>query len=85
MTRTVENFIEEIIADPVLKEQLKQLVRERVNVMPDTLRMAVGSQELSKGDLLRHVAEEDEIGRQVMEIELEFLQDLASGRVYAHD
>jgi len=71
------------IMDSELKEQLKRLVLERINVMPDTLRMAVGSTELTKTDIVKHVRDEDEIGRQVIEMELSFLRDLASGAVYA--
>ena len=71
------------IMDPELREQLKRLVLERINVMPDTLRMAVGSTELTKTDIVKHVRDEDEIGRQVIEMELSFLRDLASGAVYA--
>ncbi|MEK7613101.1 MAG: hypothetical protein AAB449_03090 [Patescibacteria group bacterium] len=81
MNETRENF-EELIVDPSLKEQLKKLVLERINVMPNTLRVAVGSEELTKEDMLRHVREEDETGKQLMEAELSFLRDLASGAVY---
>ena len=77
--------IEDIIADPELKEQLKKLVLERINVMPDTLRMAIGSVELTKEDLIQRVREEDELGKQVMEMELEFLRALARGAVYANE
>ena len=74
---------EETIFDAETKKQLKQLVLERINVMPDTLRIAVGSMELTKKDVAQHVRDEDEIGQQMMNMELEFLQDLASGAVYA--
>ena len=69
--------------NPELRERLKRLVLERINVMPDTLRMAVGSIELTKTDIVKHVRDEDEIGQQVIEMELDFLRDLASGAVYA--
>ncbi len=85
MNEDTKNPIEEIIADPDLLEDLKKIVLERVNVMPDTLRIAVGSEELTKEDVARHVQDEDEVGKQVMEMEWEFLRDLASGAIYAHD
>ena len=53
--------------------------------MPDTLRIAVGSEELTKKDVMRHVQDEDEVGKQMMEMEWEFLRDLASGAIYVHD
>ncbi len=76
---------EELISDPELKEQFKNLVLERVKVMPDTLCVAVGSVDLTKKELAQHVQEEDDIGRQIMDMELEFLRDMASGAVYAHE
>lgn len=85
MNRSAQNEIDKIIADPILLENLKKIVLERVNVMPDTLRIAVGSEDLTKEDIVRHVQNEDEIGKQVMEVEWEFLRDLASGAIYAHE
>ena len=51
MNNKVENSIQDIISDPELCEQLKKLVLERVGSMPDTLRMSVGSEELTKDDI----------------------------------
>jgi len=76
-------ILNEISQDAELMEQLKKLVLERVGAMPDSLNLAVGSTEITKNDLLAHVQQEDEIGRQFMEMELEFLRDLGSGAVYA--
>ena len=85
MNEDTKNPIEEIIADPDLLENLKKIVLERVNVMPDTLRIAVGSEELTKKDVMRHVRDDDEVVKQMMEMEWEFLRDLASGAIYVHD
>ena len=85
MNSKTKNQINEIISDPELREQLKTLVLERINVMPDTMRIAVGSEEFSKPDLIEHIQQEDEIGRQMMEVDLEFLRDLASGAIYGSE
>jgi hypothetical protein len=77
--------IESVVADPKLREQLKALVLGRISVMPDTLRIAIGSMELGKDDIARHVEEGDAIGTQMMEMELGFMRDLASGAIYAND
>lgn len=77
------NSVEESVMTPELKEYLKKLVLERVSVMPSTLRMAVGSLELTREDLTRHVEEGDEIGQQIIEMNLDFLRDIASGAIYA--
>lgn len=72
------------VFDPQLKEQLKRLVLERISVMPNTLSIAVGSESLTKQDMLDHVENGDETGRQIIEMELSFLRDLASGAVYVN-
>lgn len=82
MSKSVKTF-DEIVLDKKLKKQLKELVVARIRVMPSNLRLAIGTKQLSKEDLEKHVEKEDEIGAQIMEMELEFLQDLASGAVYA--
>jgi hypothetical protein len=75
----------EIISDPELRKQLKSIVLERANAMPETLRIAVGSEQFGKKDLIGHIEEEDEIGEQMMAMELGFLQALSSGSIYGND
>ena len=75
-------ILNEISRDAELMEQLKKLVLERVGAMPDSINLAVGSAEITKKKLLEHVQQEDEIGRQFIEMELEFMRDLGSGAVY---
>lgn len=82
---TSDDQVTDIIADPELRRQFKQLVLERISTMPETLRVAVGASQLAPHDMAEHVRSEDEIGRQVMEIELEFLRDLATGAVYGSE
>lgn len=85
MTTQEEQITKEIETDPELREQLKKLVLARAQVMPDTLGISVGSNKLSREDLVKHIEQEDEVGKQMMEMELEFLRDLASGAVYSHE
>lgn len=77
--------LEEIISNPALNEELKKLVLERVNVMPDTLNIAIGSEKMTREALKKHVEKGDEIGIQIMETELEFLRALASGTIYGKE
>ena len=61
------------------------MVLARIEVMPQDLEMAVGDRQLSKQELHEHVLKADEIGQEIMEAELEFLQDMASGIVYSYE
>lgn len=79
------NVFQDIFEDPEAVKELKQLVLARIQVMPDTLNMAIGSEALSKKDLINHVKKQDDLGKQIMEMELEFIQDLASGAIYKNE
>lgn len=63
--------------------QMRELTLERLQRMPDTLAVAIGSQDFGKNDLLAHVRSGDEIGRQIIDREMEFLRDSARGTIYA--
>jgi len=63
------------------KNKLKEIVLARLQVMPDNVSVAMGNDNYSKQDLVKHVESEDEIGTQIMAMDLEFLQDLASGAI----
>lgn len=64
------------------KNELRDLVLARLKVMSDSINVSIGSKQLNKKDLISHVEKEDKLGQQIMLIELEFLQDLASGKIY---
>ena len=70
--------------DQTLKK-LKELVLARLTVMPQDISISIGDKNLDKKALTDHVQSEDEIGKQMMEMELEFLQDPASGAIYGHE
>lgn len=64
------------------REQLKSIVIARLEIIPSYLRLSVGESEYSKEDAIEHVRKEDNIGRQVMIAQLQFMQDLARGNIY---
>lgn len=74
--------IEDIISDTELGPQLKALVLERISVMPSTINIVIGTTEVDKQDIIGHVEAEDDIGKQMMEMELDYLRDLVSGAIY---
>lgn len=53
--------------------------------MPQDLEVAIGDSQLSKQELYEHVLQSDETGQEIMEAELEFLQDMASGAIYNYE
>lgn len=80
-----EETTRDIISNPEFREQLKAIVLERANAMPETLRIAIGSEKFNKDDLIKHIEDEDEVGKQMMAMELGFLQALTSGAIYKNE
>lgn len=66
-------------------KKLKEIVLARLSVMPEDVSVSIGDKNLGKEELVEHVQSEDEIGKQMMEMDLEFLQDMASGAIYGHE
>lgn len=77
--------MEDIFSDPELSEQLKNLVLERVGTMPETLGVFLDSKSLTKNDMHYHVKQVDAVGKEIMEMELRYLRDLVSGKVYSYE
>ncbi len=73
---------DQIFQDKDLLEQLKKLTIERLKAMPENTELAIGSDRYSKSDLITHVTAIDDLGKEIMSIQLVFLQDLASGEIY---
>lgn len=48
------------------KEQLKKIVLARLNVMPTDVSVTIGSENLTKEQLVKHVQSEDEVGKQML-------------------
>ncbi len=64
-------------------EDIKQLVVERLKATSGDLKISIGGEgAFSKEDLIKRVEEGDDIGQKVMEIQMEYLRDLASGKIY---
>ncbi len=62
-------------------EEIKKLVLIRLETMPDTIRVSIGSEgkELSKYDLIEHVKREDSLGKTIIEMQLRYLQAMKTG------
>ncbi|HUV47117.1 MAG TPA: hypothetical protein VMW29_03205 [Candidatus Bathyarchaeia archaeon] len=64
------------------KEDIKRLVIERIKAGSRDLRIAVGSKTFNKTSILQSIQKEDSFGRQIVEAQISYLKDLASGKIY---
>lgn len=64
-----------------ISEDLKNLVLERLDKLPPSKRFFIGSDKngFKKKDLMEHVEKEDEIGKDIIDMEMSFLRALKDG------
>ena len=63
-----------------ISEDIKQLVILRLETLPSDKKISIGSYgDFRKEELITHVEKDDEIGKKMVEIEIEFLRALKKG------
>ncbi len=67
---------------PELQNQIKELVIARILTLPEDVSLSVGDEDLKRGQLIEHVQKEDEVGKDIIDMQLEFIRDMASGALY---
>lgn len=66
-----------------ITKDIKELVKARLGVLPSNVHISIGSEgALSKEELIEHVEQADEIGKKIIQIDMEFLQALKRGEFY---
>lgn len=69
-----------------ISKEIKDLVLARLDVMPSSMKISIGSYgAFSKEDLKEHVEKEDEIGKKVIEVQMSFLRAIKEGKLYAQN
>jgi len=62
-------------------EELKELILARIEVMPSNLKLSIGNfGTFTKQELMEHVKKGDEEGKQIMQMQINFIKALTSGR-----
>lgn len=69
------------IPDKETKEDIRKLVIERIKATSDELKISIGSMTYSKSDILRSLEKEGELGQEIIEIQMEYLKDMAQGAI----
>ena len=63
-------------------KELKELVLARIGVMPSNYKLSVGSKgTFTKEQIINHIKERDEIGIQIIDMEMGFIKALTSGKL----
>jgi len=67
----------------IISQTEKELVIARLETYPNNIGTLIGNNKpYSKKDLIDNVIQNTNIGKQIVDIELSYLKDLASGKIY---
>lgn len=69
--------------ESAVDEDIRELVIARVRATPKNVRVSIGSQDYTKEQLIENVEENTEVGKEIIEIQMQYLRALASGAIYA--
>ena len=62
--------------------ELKELVMARLDVMPPNFKLSIGNKgTFDKKELMDHVKKGDDVGNQIIEMQVNFIKALTSGRL----
>lgn len=66
--------------DKVTNEEIRKLVIERLKTLPSDKKISIGSDgDFSRDQLIAAVEKEDDVGKKIIEVQLEFLRSLKEG------
>lgn len=68
--------------DKETQEDIKKLVMARIKAASDDLAISIGSEEYTKEAILKSVEAGDELGQEIIEMQMEYLRDMAEGAIY---
>ena len=67
----------------VTKAYIKQLVIARINASSNNLKFMIGCQKtMTKQELIENILKGNKIGKEIIDLQLEFLRDMAEGKIY---
>jgi len=69
-------------SDKETQEDIKKLVIARIKAASDDLAVSIGSKEYTKEQMLKSVEIGNELGQEIIKIQMEFLRDIAEGVIY---
>lgn len=70
------------VKDKDLQEYIKGLVIARINALSKDLEISVGGENVTREQILESVKEGNELGQEIIEMQLKFLRDVARGKIY---
>ncbi len=65
------------------EDEIKELVIARIKTLPSDKKMSIGSEgDFTRDELIEHVEKKDDLGKKVIEVQMEYLRLLKEGIFY---
>lgn len=68
--------------DKELQKYIKELVIARISALSKDLEISVGGENVTKEQILESIKEGNELGQEIIEMQLKFLRDITEGKIY---
>lgn len=66
-----------------VEDEIKQLVIARLQTLPEDVGISIGAEgDFNKNELISHVEQDDDIGKQIVEVEMNFLRAMQNNIFY---
>lgn len=65
-----------------IKEDMKKIAIARINTFSDDLGIIIGNKKYTKKEILESIENGDDTGQEVIDSQIEYLRDMASGAIY---
>ncbi|MEK7517067.1 MAG: hypothetical protein AAB583_00825 [Patescibacteria group bacterium] len=63
-------------------KEMQKLVLARLRASSDNLTISIGSTEYTKQEMLESVEKVTDLGKEIIEAQIEYLRDMATGAIY---
>lgn len=72
------------LEDKKVREKARELVIERIKASSNNLKICIGSQKTaySKQEILETLKEDSELSKEIIDVQLKYLRDMASGAIH---
>lgn len=68
--------------DSKISEELKELILQRIGIMPPEFKLSIGGKgTFTKQELMDNIQRESDIGREVVNMQLNFIKAMTSGKL----
>lgn len=65
-----------------ISKEEKELVLERIKALSEDVIISIGSNELTREEIINSIEIEDETGKDIVKAQMDYLKAMASGEIY---